>query len=109
MSDIKPYKKKLTVELKDWTKLYSDKNLQELNQALNSWWNFIEIDGVLFNVFEFKKAYIENINSIEDYIISLPKETQKKVIDREKFMKETLNKRFESIEQIKNYLKSKNK
>ena len=104
MNNIKPYKKKLTVELKDGTKLYSDKTLEELNQALNSWWSFIEIDWVLFNVFEFKKAYIEKIDWIEDFILSLDKETQKKVRDREKEKKEKIGKWFENIEEIQNYI-----
>ena len=104
MKEIKPYKNKLTVELKDWTKLYSDKTLEELNQALNIWWSFIEIDWVLFNIFEFKKAYIEKINSIEDFICALDKETQKKVKEREKEKKEKIWKWFESIQEIQNYI-----
>jgi len=107
MSNIKPYKQKLTVELKDWTKLYSDKNLEELNQALNSWWSFIEIDWVLFNVFEFKKAYIDKINSIQDYILSLPKDQKIIVKDREQWLIENLGRRFKNIEEINKYIKNK--
>lgn len=108
MWKIKAYTKKLTIELKDWTKLYSEKTLTELHLALNSWGNFIEIDWVLFNIYEFKKAYIEKINSVSDYIISLPKEQQIIIQEREEYLKKNLNKRFKNINQIKRYLHFKN-
>lgn len=109
MTNIKIYKPKLVIELKDWTKLYSDAKIKDFVNYLNSdKVSFIQIWDTVINKFEIKKAYMEKINWVEDYILSLPKDVLKIVRDREKKMMDKVWKRFKTIEQVKRYLLSKN-
>jgi hypothetical protein len=41
--------------------------------------DFVKIDGVLFNKFEFKKAYEEKLDDKEQLILSQSKELQEKI------------------------------
>ena len=106
MNEIKEYKQILIVELKDGTILKTEKTLNQLMEYYANCWDLLLIDWVVFNRFEFKKAYEEKIDWIEDFIFSLDKETQKKVRDREKEKKEKLWKWFENIQEIQNYIEN---
>lgn len=111
MDVMKPYKTVLVVELKDWTKLYSEKTKAELMQYLDkvSNWNKIcDIDGVIFDRREFKKAYELNIDWVDAYILTFTKDIQDKLRQREREKKWNIGRWFDDIEEIDNYLKSKN-
>lgn len=103
-TEIKEYKQLLTIELKDGTILNTEKTLQQLQDYMSKWSDFITIDGVMFNKYEFKKAYERKVDSVEWYILSQPKEVQQKIRDREKQMYERVGKRFESVEQINKFI-----
>lgn len=107
---IKEYKRILIIELKDWTKLRSEKTKEELAKYLeyvknHSW--ICDIDWTLFDRYEFKKAYEETLDSIEGYITSFTKDIEEKLRQRQKEKKSRLWKGFESINEIDNWLKEK--
>lgn len=105
-TEIKEYKQLLTVELKDGTILNTDKTLDELDKFLQVSKDFIQIDGVIFNKYEFKKAYERKINGVEEFILSQPKDIQQKIKDRSKQMYERVGKRFETIEEVQRFIDS---
>lgn len=107
-TNIKEYKQLLTIELKDGTILNTDKTLQQLQDYLSKWSDFITIDGVMFNKYEFKKAYERKVNDIEQYIMSKDRDTQKMIRFREKQMFERVWRTWENIEHIDNWLKNWN-
>ena len=104
--ELKEYKQLLTVELKDGTILNTDKTLQQLQDYLSKWSDFITIDGVMFNKYEFKKAYERKIDGVEWFILSQPKDIQKKIRKRDQEKRERVGKRFETIEEVQNYITS---
>ena len=103
-TEIKEYKQLLTVELKDGTILNTDKTLDELDKFLQVSKDFIQIDGVIFNKYEFKKAYERKINWLEEFILSQPKDIQQKIRDRAKQMYDRVGKRFETIDQVQTFI-----
>lgn len=103
-TEIKEYKQLLTVELKDWTTLNTDKTLKQLQDYMSKWSDFITIDGVMFNKYEFKKAYERKIDWVEEFILSQPKELQQKIRDRAKQMWDRVGRRFETIEQVQIFI-----
>ncbi len=103
-TDIKEYKQLLTIELKDGTMLNTDKTLQQLQDYMSKWSDFITIDGVMFNKYEFKKAYERKIDGIEEFILSQPKDIQQKIRDRAKQMYDRVGKRFETIDQVQTFI-----
>lgn len=50
--------------------------MEELEAYLNTPNPILNIDGVLFSRFQFKKAYVQKIDDMEDFILSHEKETQ---------------------------------
>ena len=106
MDAIKVRKQLLVIELKDWTVLHSEKTMDELDKYLSECWPRGKIDGILFNVYEFKKAYEKKADDISVFKMSLPKEDQDIIKAREVKMKE-LWKHWTSIEQIQKYIESK--
>ena len=104
MNEIKEYKQILIVELKDWTTLRTEKTIKQFMEYYATCGDLLFIDWVVFNCFEFKKAYEQKIYWIEDFIFSLDKETQKKVREREKEKKDKIWKWFASIQEIQNYI-----
>lgn len=106
MSNIKERKQLLVVELKDWTILHSEKTIEELASKMSETdSNYIFIDWVLFNKYEFKKAYEKKADDITMFKLSLSPEDQNRIKEREKKMKE-LWKHRKNIEQIQRYLES---
>lgn len=101
---MKEYKQLLTIELKDWTILNTDKTLDELDKFLQQSKDFIQIDWVIFNKYEFKKAYERKVDWVENFILSQSKEMQQKIRDRSKQMYDRVGKRFESIEQVQTFI-----
>ncbi len=79
MWEIKEYKELLIVELKDGTILRSAKTLDELEISLNSNSQVFKIDGVLFNRYQFKKAYTQKVDEIEGFILSHDKDVQERL------------------------------
>ena len=106
-TQIKEYKKLLTIELKDWTILQSEKTLQELVAYMESCTAICLIDGVAFNKFEFKKAYEKNLDEISQFIFWLSKTVQEALRIREKEKKQRIWRWFESVQEILNYLNDK--
>ena len=103
-TEIKEYKQLLTIELKDWTILNTDKTLDELDKFLQQSKDFIQIDWVIFNKYELKKAYERKADSVEQFILSQPKDIQQKIRDRAKQMYDRVWKRFETIEQVQTFI-----
>ncbi len=111
MEYLKVYRTVLIIELKDWTKLRSDKTKDELKVYLEkvkatSW--LCDIDWVIFDRYEFKKAYEEKIDWIESYISSFTKDIQEKLRERQKEKKRNVGRWFDNIEEIDKWLKMKN-
>lgn len=106
-TQIKEYKQLLTVELKDWTLLNTEKTLEQLQKYFATAPDFVTIDWVMFNKYEFKKAYERKVDSVEQFILSQPKEVQDSIRDRAKQMRERVGKRFETIEQVQNFINKK--
>lgn len=105
MANIMQWKQLLVVELKDWTVLHTNKSLQELATLMNdSDSNYMLIDWVLFNKFEFKKAQEKKPDDITLYKLSLSESDKELVKRRETKMKE-LWKYRESTAQIEKWLK----
>ena len=104
---MKEWKKLLIVELKDWSRLYTEKTLDELENFLTRATDFIRIDWTIFWKYEFKKAYERNIDWIEWYILDQPKDIQDILRTREKQKKERIGRWFDTIEEINNFLQSK--
>ena len=67
------------MELKDGTILRSPKTLDELETYLNSNNPVFKIDGVLFNRYQFKKAYVQKMDEMEGFILSHEREVQEKL------------------------------
>ena len=104
--DIKPYEQLLTIELKDWTILNTNKSIDALYIFLAEAWDFIKIDWVIFGRYEFKKAYERNVDTVEAFILSQPKDIQDKIRLRNKQKYEKVGKNFKNIEQIQHYIKT---
>jgi hypothetical protein len=77
-----------------------------LDRFLQQSKDFIQIDGVIFNKYELKKAYERKADSIEQFILSQPKELQQKIRDRAKQMYDRVGRRFETIEQVQSFIDS---
>jgi len=104
---IKEYKRKTIIEMKDGERLFSESSIDDFFNHINKKEVvFIQIDNVIINKYEIKKIYEENINSITEFILSLPADTQKIVKKREEEMKQRVNKVFESVEQVALYIKN---
>lgn len=101
---MKEYKQLLTIELKDWTILNTEKTLDELDKFLQQSKDFIQIDWVIFNKYEFKKWYERKVDWVENFILSQSKEMQQKIRDRAKQMYDRVGKRFETIEQVQTFI-----
>lgn len=108
MDFMKPYKQILVIELKDWTILNSEKTKEELKQYLDSCQTFADIDWVLFNKFEFKKAYEQKVEWPYAYVLTFTKDIQEKLKKREKEKKDKVGRGWDSIEEIENWLKENN-
>jgi hypothetical protein len=105
MNTIKEYKKILIIELKDWTTLRTEKTINQFMEYYEQCWDLLLVDWVIFNRFEFKKAFEEKIDCVENYIMSLEKDIRKKVETREKEKKEKIWKWFKNISEVENYIK----
>lgn len=103
MWEIRNYKQLLTVELKDGTKLNTEKDKEKLQEAVAQS-DFVQLDWILVNKYEIKKAYYRSITTIEEYILTLDKDLQAAARKREKEKKRKVWKWFDSIEEVSNYL-----
>lgn len=103
-TDLKEYKQLLTIELKDWTILTSDKTREELENFMQTAPDFITIDWVLFNKYQFKTAYERKVWSVEQFILSQPRDIQQKIRDRAAEKRAKAGTRFENIDQIQKFI-----
>ena len=108
MWEIKVYKRLLKIELKDWSTLSSEKTLEELEAYLQSGKDFFKIDWVIFNKFEFKKAYEKKVDSIESFLENQSKEAQGRLEIRRKEKLQKVWRWFDNVQEIVNYMKTYN-
>ena len=77
---IKAYEQLTCVELKSWKVLFTPASMQEVSHLLSDKTkDFVIIDWVWFNRFEVKEFYPYTPNSIDLFILSKDKDTQKKL------------------------------
>jgi len=105
---IKEYKQILVIELKDWITITSKKSLKELQEYMESCKDVCLIEWVLFNKYEFRKAYEQKIDWVQSYILTFTKDIQEKLKTREKEKKARIWRWFDDIQEIENYLKENN-
>lgn len=107
MNEIKKYEKLTVILLKDWDSLFTTMGVNEISERLNKS-DFLVVDWVGFGKYEVKKFFEYNPSEIDCYILSFDKKTQEIIRTREKEKFEKTWKKLESIEEVKNYLISKN-
>lgn len=107
MNAIKKYEKLSVILLKDWDSLFTTMSVWEIAERLNKV-DFLVVDWVGFGKYEVKKFFEYNPSEIDCYILSFDKKTQEIIRTREKEKFEKTWKKLESIEEVKNYLISKN-
>lgn len=104
-TQLKVYSELTTIQLFDW-EILTEASIDQLDSMLNNTKQFIRVGNEIVNKNQIKKIFVRKIDSIENFILSQPKEIQQKIKDREKQMYERVGKRFESIEQIQKFLSS---
>jgi hypothetical protein len=107
MTEIKVYKEMLRIELKDWTTLNSEKTVDDLRKYIENAKDVLLIDWILFNKYEFKKAYPYNPSDVEQFILSQDRYTQQILRLREKQKKERLDRWFRDVAEVIAYLEKK--
>jgi hypothetical protein len=103
MNEIKEFQKMLVVELTDWTILRSEKSMEEFKDYLSEN-EFLHVDWILFGRYQLKKAYEENLDELEQYIISQSKEIQDKLRTKRIWLKIELAKEM-TLNYAQNYVK----
>ena len=101
------YKQILIIELKDGTILRTKFTKEQLKAYIEECPFVMDIDDVLFNKFEFKKAYEEKLWSIDSHILSKAPDAQKALRIREKEKMSLVGRWFDTVQEIENYLKQK--
>ena len=102
-TEIKVYKKLTTIQLFDWEVL-TEATVDQLDEMLNNTKQFIRIWDEIVNKNQIKKIYVRSVDTLENFILSQPKDIQQKIRKRDKEKYERVAKNFESIEQIQNYI-----
>jgi len=106
MNDIKVYKELAAIELFEWWILHTEVDIDTIEKILDSAKQFIRIGDTIINRNQIKRVYRKPVDSILNYILSQPpliQETLKKR-ELEKFQK--VGKKFESVEEVSNYINS---
>jgi hypothetical protein len=105
--DIKPYQDSIKIQLYQWEDIITTLSIDDLFKLLNSWVKFIKIDWKIKNISDIRWAEPYIVNDIESFILSKPKDIQQVLRDRNEEKYKKIWKRFESIQEIQNYLTSK--
>jgi len=102
-TEIKAYKKLTTIQLFDWEVL-TEATVDQLDEMLNNTKQFIRIWDEIVNKNQIKKIYVRSVDTLENFILSQPKDIQDKIRLRNKQKYEKVGKNFENIEQIQHYI-----
>ena len=108
MNNIKQYQELIVVETFD-SKIYYIP-ADQYDTFLDNWENN---KTVAFSEYErekttnIKRTYAKKIDSIENFILSQPRDIQEKLKARRKNKKAKIGKDFESVQEIINYIKDK--
>lgn len=103
MADLKVYKQLTTIQLFEW-ELLTEASVSELDAMLNNTKQFIRVGDEIVNKNQIKKIFVRNIDSIENFILSQPKDIQDKLRERQKQKKDRVGRWFDNIEEIQNFI-----
>lgn len=103
MGDLKVYKQLTTIQLFEW-ELLTEASVSELDAMLNNTKQFIRVGDEIVNKNQIKKIFVRNIDSIENFILSQPKDIQDKLRERQKQKKDRIGRWFDHIEEIQNFI-----
>ena len=101
-NEINVYKELTAIETFDWIE-YTTASLSELN-TMFEWKKFIQIWEKLIAIHQIKSCYRSKISWVEWFILSLDKDIQRKVRQRDEEKKSRVGKWFDSIDQINKWL-----
>lgn len=107
MNEIKEYKELTTISTFDWD-ILTEASIDLLEKMLNSEWNFIRIWDEIIAKNQIKNICKRKIDTIENYILQFPKEIRQKLRERDEEKFKRVWRHFESIQEIQNYIQSKN-
>lgn len=107
MNEIKEYKELTTISTFDWD-ILTEASVDLLEKMLNSEWNFIRIWDEIIAKNQIKNICKRKIDTIENYILQFPKEIRQKLRERDQEKFNKVWRHFESIQEIQNYIQSKN-
>lgn len=105
MNEIKVYEQLTQIETFDWM-LYTPAKPSDLDRMVEER-KFIQIWEERIAVHQIKRYYPQKINWIEAHILWKSKEVQKILRERERAKRERVWRGFDSIDEIENYLKTK--
>lgn len=106
-NEIKEYKELTVISTFDWDILV-EADIETMERAVNSQWNFIRIWDEIIAKNQIKKIWKRTVDTIENFILQFPREIQQKLRERDKEKYDRVWKHFESIQEIQNYMKDKN-
>lgn len=104
MNEIKEYKQLTMIQLFEW-EVFTTASIDELDTMLNSDSKFIRIWNEIIAKNQIRKCSINNIDDMENYILSFNPYIQKELRRREKEKKNRVWRWFDSKEEINNWLK----
>lgn len=107
MNEIKEYKELTTISTFDWD-ILTEASVDLLEKMLNAEWNFIRIWDEIIAKNQIKNICKRKIDTIENYILQFPKEIRQKLRERDQEKFNKVWRHFESIQEIQNYIQSKN-
>lgn len=107
MNEIKEYKELTTISTFDWD-ILTEASIDLLEKMLNADWNFIRIWDEIIAKNQIKNICKRKIDTIENYILQFPKEIRQKLRERDEEKFKRVWRHFESIQEIQNYIQSKN-
>ena len=104
MTNIKPYEQITVIESFNWETVKTKASIDELNNLFNQN-KFIKLNGELWNTASIKKAKTLQVDELESFILSQPEETQKKIREKKKRLKDTMWKEM-TLKYAQNFVKN---
>lgn len=104
MTDIKLYKELIAIETFWWV-LYTPAKIEDLDAMVETK-KFITVWDQRIAVHQIKNYYLKKLDTVESFILSQPKDIQKKIQARSEQMYERVGRKFENIEQVQKYIDS---
>lgn len=102
-TELKVYKELTTIQLFEWEVL-TTLGIDELDRLLNSESKFLRIGDEIIAKNQIKKVFVRKIESIENFILSQPKDIQERIKARERQKKARIGKGFETIQEVQNFI-----